>query len=445
MSSPPTIHDLFAALQAETEESWLNQVFVSPSQRADFIQSRSTAIIGSSGSGKTALRLMLLEQSFADRLVVRWLPALPHDTGQQTTTTLVNDLLQTIARELIKALGREPSRFDTAEDWAQEELATIIYMLFDKTAGINRLVGRLSSGLAQRGRELVAQLLLPSQPPETYSDTRPQQLIEDLVVSLPQVGYTRVWVVVDGLERLEAQEEIGRHAVESLCAVLSLFELPGLSFKILVPDSFVVVVRQSRSFHRRRLVIAQLQWSEGELMQLVERRLAILLGRSEARVEEIAPVDALLEQLRIHEPTPRAWIEAFRPFVEAFFLHGAAVPLTAETFTLLIRPTTPQLRISGDQILINGRDVSPISPQSRQILDYLFARRGLTCTRAEIYYCALRGKPTALKKGEIGYEDPARWRSTVDTALNRLREAIEPNPKQPVLLITKRGEGIMLV
>jgi DNA-binding response OmpR family regulator len=444
MNTSPNIEELFAAQQAEIEQSWLSQVFVAPYQGADIVNARSTAIIGGSGSGKTALRLMLLEKPADDRLVVSWLPKLLINSDQPATDTIVYDLLQAIACELIRSLGCETNRFDTASEWVQEELAVIIATLFDKHPATKRIAGRLSAGLSARGQQIISQLLLPAQTPELYGDARPQYLIEALTSILPELGYRRAWVIIDGLERLEAYIEQGRRAVAVLCAMLALFELPELTFKLLVPDSFATVIQQSRSFERRRLDLVELHWSELELMHMLERRLGLLLGRPALPLDELASANLLLRQLRSREATPRTWIETLRPFVEQFYAQGAFTPLSRGTVTRLSRFPTPILRLSGDQFFLNGHEITTLQPQSRQILAYLFARRGQVCTREEIYYCVLRALPAVPQRHEPAYEEAGRWRIMIETALSRLRYAIEPNPEQPIFLLTKRGQGIML-
>jgi len=42
------------------------------------------------------------------------------------------------------------------------------------------------------------------------------------------------------------------------------------------------------------------------------------------------------------------------------------------------------------------------------------------------------------------YEPPKRYLGLIDTNLWRLRKAIEPDPKNPILLITRRGLGVTL-
>ncbi len=78
------------------------------------------------------------------------------------------------------------------------------------------------------------------------------------------------------------------------------------------------------------------------------------------------------------------------------------------------------------------------------MLCFLYRRGGEVVSRAELYYRVYHGLDRVPSLTEDQYEPPASYRNLIDTNLWRLRQAIEPDPENPVLLLTRRGWGITL-
>jgi DNA-binding response OmpR family regulator len=79
------------------------------------------------------------------------------------------------------------------------------------------------------------------------------------------------------------------------------------------------------------------------------------------------------------------------------------------------------------------------------MLRYLCRRGGEVVTKAELYYLAYRGLDYVPRSPtDEGFEGRKEYEGVVDTNLWRLRKAIEPDPSDPVLVITRRGHGVEL-
>ena len=79
-----------------------------------------------------------------------------------------------------------------------------------------------------------------------------------------------------------------------------------------------------------------------------------------------------------------------------------------------------------------------------RLLVYLYHKRGQYCSREELYYLALEAREQIPSSREIDWEPLTAWRGRLDTALYRLRQAIEPDPRHPLYVVAQRGRGVML-
>lgn len=444
MTGQYTAQDIFGYEYAEQQTAWLKQGFVMPSFEPYFNPTSSVAIIGASGSGKTALRLSVLEQPKENRLIIVWQPTIIQAHDASASQLLTQDLLQVLTFGLVRALGKQAWRFYQAEPWLQDIVCSLIYTISRSISLHRSVVGRLSRGLSEDGQTLVMHLLMPTNIPDIHTNARAEQIFKDLWACIADLNYRETWIIVDGLERLEAYHEDGQYTMAVLCALLELYELPEFSFKIFVPDSFESIIRNSRIVERKRMYVTSLVWNELILEQVLESRLKLLLGQS-THLSTIAHYDTLKSYLRTQPLLPRSWLNAFRPIIQRFYDCNDQRPLTAEYIRSLMPTFRPELRMSSDRVFVNGKEIFNISPQSKQILSYLFEHRGIACAREDIYYRVIRGFSRIPLKGQPGYEAAQDWRPVIDTAISRLRSSIEPNPKQPIFLLTKRGKGITLL
>ena len=79
------------------------------------------------------------------------------------------------------------------------------------------------------------------------------------------------------------------------------------------------------------------------------------------------------------------------------------------------------------------------------MLCYLYQHGGQVVTKAELYFLVYRGLDRVPRSPADEYfEGRKEYEGLVDTNLWRLRKAIEPDLSDPVLLVTRRGHGVVL-
>ena len=95
----------------------------------------------------------------------------------------------------------------------------------------------------------------------------------------------------------------------------------------------------------------------------------------------------------------------------------------------------PPLRISGDGIVHRGNELLDLSPTELRLLTFLHSHPGIPCDRELI--C----------REVFGIDDPglSQLHGQIDTNIRRLREKIEPDPKESSLRSHLHGKGILLV
>src|SRR3972149_5783694 len=112
-----------------------------------------------------------------------------------------------------------------------------------------------------------------------------------------------------------------------------------------------------------------------------------------------------------------------------------------------IRTSNPPRLIldTGRNEVVTHYRVVSLTKESMALLRYLHQNRGRLCTREELYknaYLPLYSD-AKLQDDKTMKSD---YRDVIDTAIWRLRKAIEPDPKKPVFVISKRKEeGLELV
>ena len=87
--------------------------------------------------------------------------------------------------------------------------------------------------------------------------------------------------------------------------------------------------------------------------------------------------------------------------------------------------------------------ITALPAGQRALLEYLHLHRNRACTRQELYFQAYQ--PLSLLDASTeGREAPIDYDHILDSAISRLRQAIEPDPKARTYLKTVRGKGYRL-
>lgn len=455
MTSRPEIPDALQSLQAEHEEGWLAEAYVPPAEMATLAGTRSVVVFGESGAGKSALRLALAGPALeAGHLLVEWRPTLhdPDPSAGLPVRGWFAQLLDAALHALLLKLGAEPGRLKKLTPWVRTTLHWFVHTaLLDMAADRELLRSRLTEGMAAPGAKAVS-ALLSGAPAEIFRPGTPEaKLIAAFADMLARLGFAGMWLVVDDLEwLLEEDAARARELLRGVLSTLGMFEAPKFAIKLLAPPGFEGVVMESGAVARRRLDVHRLRWSAEQLTAIVERRVAILLGREAFRLGDLydsAEMRAWLD--RYGGALPRGWLETARPAVELYQRLGAERALTRGEWEQLWRDHPPPLRVDlgAERVFLGYREVLDLPAGAQKLLNYLYRHRhrDRICTREELYYSALlEARRIPQSADDESYSPPKEWEGMLNTTLYRLRKAVEFDPDRPLYIVTRRGKGVVL-
>lgn len=450
----PRHTDIFADLRAENETRWLADLYIRPQQISSMLGMRSCLFLGESGSGKTSLRYALarenLDQDGRPRsLVADWRFAPPPLglQGSDLASECADRIFQVCARALLAQIGMQPQRAAAAPKWVLNVLRRLLHTYLH--SAWEDEIERLSPQIEPEGANFLAALGEAAPAAASRLPLRAPEVIAQFADVATQLGYEGIWVMVDDLEPwFEIDQEHTAHCAKALLGTLALFEVPAFSIKIFAPAALQPLLGAGGGVGRRRLDAYTLRWSEQELQAVLERRLSLLHDRRPFALCDLCAGDTLLARLRRYGGgNPRGWLRLARPFVEAYDRQESSGPLPPAASAAIAEADPPLLQIDAltNQVYLGFTQVSGLSQSSLRLLLYLYRQQTTICPRSELYYCGhlnLDHEPHSAH--DEHWESPAAWSHVLDSALSRLREQIEPNPKQPRYIITVRNAGIRL-
>jgi DNA-binding winged helix-turn-helix (wHTH) protein len=447
----------FDSLRAE-DEPWLDACFVPPQHFELMAGSRSVAVFGGTGSGKTALYRALLDRCHGPdgrpvRLVANWHPTPPEADVPADSTSVreqIGCVFDACAMALLHHWARYPEDFSTAARWVQDTLTWFVHCY-----GQGDLRVRLGPLLEESGPEGAALLedLLETLPPQVFGPhVGPERVVAKLTEALARMGLGGVWVMADGLEAwTEAEPERLRDILTAFLSTLPLFERARFAYKLLFPSQLEPALLRAAAVARHRVDGYRLEWDTPALRQLVERRLAFAFGRDAFTLSDLCEASKeLLDWLeRAGGTSPREWLDQTRPIVAYYLTHRLTCPVDTEAWKTLRRQHPPRVYLdeASRQVIVGGRLVSleELPSKAYDILAYLYQRSGQVISKSELYFRAYQGLERLPRSwDDKHYESPKVYEGLMDTNLWRLRQAIEPDPSDPVLLVTVRGHGVRL-
>ncbi len=427
-SLAPTL-SAFDALRAE-DEPWLADCFVPPPDFGLIAGTRSVLVFGESGSGKTALYRMLLRRlrppdRKPSRLVVEWQPApLPPYVlaDSDAAEAMLDHVLAACVDELLRHIVSRSDEFDSAPQDMKNTLAWF--------AREYQVVVESASDL------------LPVPTDDDFLDqAEPQQRIAELLKVLDEIEMSGVYILV-GPDNLGNYDAI-QPGLSALLSSLNLFEQSRFVYKLILPATLGRSLLSTGGIERRRLDPISLRWLDLELLAVVERRLELATGGKASRLGDVCEDEKLAEWLaRYGGDVPVGWLEQARSLVTYYLSRGRK--LTTQEWEQIRKSRPPRLSVDLEtgRITVGRREIENIGQVEMVFLRYLYQHRGDICTREELYHKAYVPSLYPELVGEHAY--PKEYGGMLDTALWRLRQAIEPNPKRPVFVITKRGKGVVL-
>ena len=449
MTASPDLSRYFGSLRAETEASWLAQAYLPPRLFSQMIEPRSILVAGDEGSGKTALELYLKEyaaQKSPRLLTVSWRPALPEDaiSSGQVAESFISQAMDSLSFAFLHLITREPALYANAPLWARDFMHWFVqaFLRGDRQYHLSRL----AEGNAADGQETVAHLL--NDPPrEVFSrDSLPSSILSHLTSAIAALGLEGVWIFVDGLDTLfRVSPERLEKFIANFFSTLDLFEEATFVFKVIISSELEASLLKTRGVLTRRFSTHQLKWNEDELMRLTEKRIALSTQKDGLTLSRFCKDPEWLNWLKKYAGlSPRGWLELTRPILTAYLEKGK--PLVQTEWLDAYRQSPPPLRLDPEagRVFIGSGEVA-LAGIGYKLLRYLYENRPRSCTKSELYYRAHKGlihEPRS--KEDAGWEDVAVWEGPLDTALYRLRQAVEWDPRAgtaPLYIISERGKG----
>lgn len=445
----------FDSLRAE-DEPWLHEYFVPPPEFERAVAQRSVVIFGGPGCGKTALYRHLRALSLRPggrpvRLLVEWRPMLLTPETQPDLAWVkrqVAQILDACAWTLARHLADFPEDYANAPEWARARADWFIHRFLLGEPGVR--LGPLADG-SSAGAALIRRILTTPVRDVLYADASPEQVLAELINALQALGLDGIWVMSDGLEGWgEADPDRLICSLGAFLSTLSLLERPGLAYKLCLPARLEPSLSQAGGIARRRMDSLRIQWDAESLQRLIGRRLVFVTGGQLFDLRQLCSAPGLLDWLdRVGGTSPREWLDQVSPLVKRYLAQSSPRPLDEAAWRQIQREHPPRLLLddTGRKVMVGGREIGleHIPAKAYEMLRYLYRRGGQVVSKAELYFLAYRGldyvpRSTADKE----YEPPRSYEGVIDTNLWRLRQAIEPDPAHPVLLVTRRGHGVVL-
>jgi hypothetical protein len=407
------------------------------------------------GTGKTALYEMLKQQNRNEdgtpqRLLLDWRIGTPLTALSQPTSSVanqINHLFDLCAVGLAQYIAEHPMRFAGAPAWAQKRINWFVQTYLQEHVKV-RLGHLLDSDLP--GVDQLRGMLNEQPTPLLYPDPAPQLVFNELELALKPLGLEGVWFMVDDIERLTpGDEELTGQILQALLATLPLLERTEFAFKLFVPARLEGMISQASGFERRRIFGIRLHWAENELCQIVEKRLQLVTDDDTFHLGRLYDEDRLRHWLVIAGgESPRHWLDQVEPLIADYVHNKRTAPINKKIWKKIRESHPPQFYFykKDKRVIVGGREMTlnEVPPTAINILEYLFEHGNRIVSRENLYFLAHQGLDRIPDSSDAKYEAPKDYTGTLDTAIWRLRKAIEPDPKTPVLIETKRGHGILL-
>lgn len=448
MTTSPDLSRYFGSLRAETEAAWLAQAYLPPRLFGQMVEPRSILVMGGEGSGKSALELSLKDytaQRTPKLLAVSWRPAIPDGVlpSGQTAELFISQAMDSLSFAFLKLIACEPAMHANAPAWAKDFMHWFVqaFLHGDRQYHLSRLAEEAE------GLQAITHILTEL-PREVFPrDSLPSSILSHLTSAIKAHGLDGVWVFLEDLDILLriSPDTLERFLVNFL-STLDLFEEDTFFFKI-VASSKLESLLKARGVLTRRFSIYQLKWSEEELMRLTERRIALAAKRDNLPLSRLCNDSEWLDWLKKYAgASPRGWLELTRPILDAYLAKGK--PLTQSEWLDACRQSPPPLRLDleAGQVFIGWGEV-PVAGIGYKLLRYLYENRHRPCTKSELYervYKEFYKTDIPTRKKDDKRSMRIDWEGIIDTALYRLRQAVEWDTRDdaaPLYIISERGKG----
>lgn len=450
-----TRHDGFVSLLSLPSNVPLNDWFVAPPDFERILGENSVIVFGGAGTGKTTLSQSLSYfgnggKEAGKRLIVRWKPTLfaMESDSMSSASRLIDQALDACTLEISAFLAANPEIFKSIPDWAQDVVCWFIQK--NLRGNLSARLGPIFDEVEQA--KLILDRLLSKKVDDLLYNPDPLQKISELLPALKRLRLDGIWLCMDGLEGwVDAKQEQLVKDLTAFLSVLNIFEQPGLAFKLFLPSDLEPYIIRASGVARRRVDGCTLRWNVHRLQELVEKRLVLASGKKQLSIQTLCNSPSLSAWLdRVGGDSPREWLDQIEPLFSYYMSQELSKPINDKTWKNLRLDHPPHFSMDEAtlKVKVGGREIrlDDVPPNAFKILRYLYEHNGQVVEKAELYYKIYSGLKSVPKSiGEEGYESPKEYVGVIDTSLYRLRQAIEPDPKHPVIIQTVRGHGVKLV
>jgi len=439
--------DAFGSLRAE-DEPWLARAFIEPYDFPIMAGPGSVIIYGEGGGGKSAVMHMLRQriETKTNASQGEWIPVLwrPEPLAKldraATSERWRTEILGQCALSLLEHYAQRPSFWEKLPEWPKNVIVMFIEehlsSLFQRDVFSIRMdIFRIRTEAPPEGRAWLEGLRFQNPVNTPFKSMSVTRVVDYLVQALHAGGCQGLWIMADGFEQWQDMPEadLSEH-LRYFLSSLVLFDQPGFAFKLAVPVEWRGHLGEAHAVRTRRVAECLLSWEEEALIELVEKRLSLALGREPFRLDDLCLQCNLAQWLaRFGGRNPRRWLSWVRAIYHEYTRRDESAPLKASEWRKLQRRLAPRLRLTRDGKVYVGPERKHLSPALYRMLEYLYVQDGRICSRQELY--------TAYTQDETV---SSGWEKVMDTALWRLRKAIEPDPARPIFIISERGRGVRL-
>ncbi len=448
MSEPLELAQSFESLRAEAETPWLDQVFLPPREFNLMTGPHSILVMGGEGSGRTALEIQLkawAAQKESPRLLTAsWRLQLSGGlASNEQVAELLAQGMNSIAFSFLQTLVRAPSFFSSAPSWARDFAHWFVWQYLQGDREFH--LSRLAAQAVPDGLEIAARLISES-PRPLFPQHTPAFILPHLTEAIKALGFEGIWIFLDGLDALfhTAPDQLEQFLTYFL-STLEYFENPAFAFKIITSHNLGLRLQKARGVITRRFKSCHLKWQEEELFSLAEKRLMFALKRETMTLAELCQDRAWIKWLKRYAgDTPRGWLDLTRPILVAYLKKGQS--LSDSEWLDVYRQSAPPLRLDTETSRVfMGYGKLDVPAVGYKLLAYLYENRHRSCTKSELYYRAYKDLDKEPRtKDDTGWDNITEWEGMLDTALWRLRQALEWDSRKgaaPLYVISERGRG----
>jgi hypothetical protein len=386
-------------------------------------------------------------------LVASWRPEIKREensnekkdlSSDEVVSIFVAQTMNELAFAFLQEFARQPELYQEASSWVQDFVNwfTTFYLKGDREYHLSRL----SEECVPAGIETVKKIISTVPRPILPETATASDILSHLSRSTKRLGFDGVWVFIEDIDVLfrSSPDQVTTN-LKALLSALDIFETLEFSIKIITPSELGLRLQATRGARARRFSVHYLRWQMDELLEIVERRIALVLKRENVSITDVCPDKAWLQWLKQYAgETPRGWLDLTRPVVAAYLKKGSK--LSAAEWQAVYRQSPPLLNIDLEtRRVFVGYGEIPVSEVGYRLLCYLYENRFRACSKSELYFCGQRKLAREPRSaGDEGWEDQSVWEGVLDTALWRLRQAIEWNKadgNKPIYIVSTKGRG----